>query len=343
MDRERKKLTNTSVSDTSQLEEQLADAKREIVVLTQALAIRGGESGLEQGADLKSVLLYDLARSREEVASLGLELAHRTEKMRDLQKVVKELSFVREENNQELLKCEKRIHDLETRNAKLQRQVVSVVQEQQLLVDLQSRISSLITSQEETHHLLSAANHRVTDAERERAALSCTLTQTESQLKSQLELNGPLVAQVEKLQAENSALRQRGLAAGRAAAVQGAVGAQVAGIREQFVEAKAMYTRVESESAKLAQENARLLAVNADLRARCEVLEAENSLKQGQDSLKERSPSVSSPVLARASSPFTHLTPLSSPNITHSPPRSPVFSHHHSTPPSSPLLRTVKQ
>jgi hypothetical protein len=56
------------------------------------------------------VLLYDLAQCQQERAALAIDLARRTEKLKDLQKVVATLSFIRENNNQELLKCERRVH-----------------------------------------------------------------------------------------------------------------------------------------------------------------------------------------------------------------------------------------
>jgi hypothetical protein len=64
------------------------------------------------------VLLYDLAKSKEEGYVLAKELARQIDKVKSLEhKIVlfqqanEELNYIRELNNQELLVCEKKILD----------------------------------------------------------------------------------------------------------------------------------------------------------------------------------------------------------------------------------------
>jgi hypothetical protein len=104
-------LKETITSKDLQIEKCLS----EINVLTSALAVQGAQTGSDK--DQKSLLLYDLAKSKEENHQLAKEIALKMEKIKRIESQMEalvqaneELKFIREANNQELIACEKKVN-----------------------------------------------------------------------------------------------------------------------------------------------------------------------------------------------------------------------------------------
>lgn len=120
----------------------------EVNVLTSALAVQGSELNpsedfkvvkQDKKTDFQGVLLYDLAKSKEEGYVLAKELAKQNDKvkaleqkMSRLQQANEELIYVRELNNQELLVCEKKALDSQKRIDQLTKNLQAYHQQTEL-------------------------------------------------------------------------------------------------------------------------------------------------------------------------------------------------------------------